>query len=500
MRLVRAAIVGLAFLPCPASGLRAQGMPAPARAALDSLVDLLVAGELVPGMGVAVVRDGRVIYQRAAGWADREAGRRVDANTVFYIGSVTKPFTALGAVLLDRAGVMGLDATLAQVLPGVAFGAGLDPSRITVRQLLSHTHGISSSGPIVWRAAYSGEIERGAMLRALAAHGAADYGTAYRYTNLGYNILSLAMDSLAGMPWQDVLAQRVFRPLGMSSTSARVSSVPASRLAMPYRPEPGGMARLPYAKADANMQAAGGIVSTVGDLARFVRVVMDGGVLDGRQVVPADVIAEVLRIQARFAERRGFIQTFGYGLGWRYGVLDGDTLVHHFGGFPGFSASVSFLPARRVGVVMAGNGVFMGEVQDVVMGYAYALVLGNDSAVARYRGIFAQLPELASRTGSQIAADRARRAQRPQTTALPLQAYVGRYESGTFGSLVVDIRDGRVHVRNGVLESVAEVYDGARNMLRVELDPGTGSVVEFVAEGDRVTAARYNGYRLERVR
>jgi CubicO group peptidase (beta-lactamase class C family) len=494
-------ILSAAAMAGARSGTAGQALlPPAARAAIDSVIDTAVERGYVPGLGMAIVRDGRIIYQRGAGWADRESRRPVDNNTLFYIASSTKSFTALATVLLDRAGVLDLDMTLAQILPGARVADGLDATKINVRQLLTHTHGINGNGPVSYRAAYSGEIDRGAMIRAIAAHSPAQGGTAYSYSNVGYNILSLGIDSLAGKPWQDVLAERVFRPLGLTATSARVSELPSNRLAMPYRAEPDGMARLPYAKHDANMQAAGGIVASIGDLARFTIAMMDGGMVDERRVFPADVVAETQRIQARFSARYGEIQRFGYGLGWNFGLLDGDTLAHHFGGFPGFSASVSFIPRHRIGIVLATNGAFGPPIQDFLMQFAYALLLDKEAAVTRYRQQWAESPALVQQQRAAIVADRERRAARPQTTALPLAAYVGRYQNDVMGTLEITLRDGRIHARNGVLESMAEVYNGANNALRVELVPASGSVLQFVATDGRVTGVVYNGTRLERVK
>lgn len=500
MRTLFAATLAITTLVAAPSRQGQATMPADAQAAIDTFLNTVVEGGYVPGLGVAVVRDGRMIYQRGVGVADREAGRRVDANTIFYIASCTKAFTALATVLLDRAGVIKLDATLAEILPDARLASGLDPGGITVRQLLTHTHGMAGNGPVSYRAAYSGEIEPAAMVRAVAAHQPAKTGTAYAYSNLGYNILSLGIDRVAKKPWQDVLAERVFRPLGLTSTSARVSSLPANRLAMPYRAEPEGMARLPYGKHDANMQAAGGMVSTTGDLARWIIAFMDGGVVDGKRVFPADVVAEALRVHAKFTATSGGVERTGYALGWNYGTLDGQTLVEHGGGFPGFSASISFMPASRLGVIILGNGVFSAPVQGLLMGYTYALLLGNTAAIERYRRQITELPARAAQERKAIADDRARRAARPQTTALPLSAYVGRYASDPYGTLEVTLRDGRIYVRNGVLESVAEVFDGQKNALRAEITPGTGGVLEFVAVDGKVTAVNFTGTRFDRVK
>ena len=120
------------------------------------------------------------------------------------------------------------------------------------------------------------------------------------------------------------------------------------------------------------------------------------------------------------------------------------------------------------------------------------------SAVARYRQQIDGWPARAQSQREAVAADRARRASRPQTTALPLSAYVGRYAHDGFGTVEITLRDGRIHARNGVLEGVAEVLDGATHAWRVELIPATGGVLQFVVEGGRVTAMTMNGARFER--
>lgn len=474
-------------------------MPAAARTAIDGVLDQAVADNLVPGLAIAIVRDGRVIYERNVGLADLDAKRAVAPDTLFYIASCTKSFTALATVLLDRAGVLKLDSTLAQILPEAKLAPGLDPATITVRQLLTHTHGIAGDGPLSYRAAYSGEIDRDAMLRALTAHQPATQGTAFSYSNVGYNVLSLAIDRLEKQPWQDVLAARVFKPAGLTSTTARVSTFPLRRLALPYRPSPTGLSPLPYAKQDPNMQAAGGMLSTSRDLARYLTALMDGGMIDGKRVFPADVIEETQKVHAKFSGRAGSMERDGYALGWNTGTLDGERVLQHGGGFPGFSASLSFMPARRLGVVITTNGGYGPQLQDALMGYAHALLLGNDAAAAKYQQQFIDMTGAVAKDRQAIEADRARRAARPQKTALPLATYAGRYVNDIWGSLIVTVRDGRAYVRNGILESVTEVYDGDKHALRAEIVPGSGVVLQFIENGGKLTAVTYGGQRYERV-
>jgi len=143
-----------------AAPLHAQPTPSDAAAfaeAMDAFVsETMDALGVVPGLAVAVVRGGEVVYLRGFGEADREAGGAVTPDTPFYIASATKPFTALAAVLLDRQGALDLDASLAALFPDVAFAPEVRAGEVTVRHLLSHTHGIEN-GPIGFRAAFSGE-------------------------------------------------------------------------------------------------------------------------------------------------------------------------------------------------------------------------------------------------------------------------------------------------------------------------------------------------------
>ncbi|HEU5186539.1 MAG TPA: serine hydrolase domain-containing protein, partial [Gemmatimonadaceae bacterium] len=126
-------------------------------AALDSTLAQVFALDLAPGMSIAVVRDTQVIYAKGFGWADVEARTPVTPQTIFYIASTTKSFTGLAAALLAEQGRLDLDAPLSRYLPTARLQTPLNPDSITLRSLLSHTHGIHGDGPIIFRTAYSGQ-------------------------------------------------------------------------------------------------------------------------------------------------------------------------------------------------------------------------------------------------------------------------------------------------------------------------------------------------------
>jgi CubicO group peptidase (beta-lactamase class C family) len=475
----------------------AQQLTPAERAAIDEALDSLFALDAAPGMGVVVVRDTAVAYQRGFGFADREAGRRFTPQTVFYVASTTKAFTGLAAAMLDLEGTFQLDAPLSRYLPQARLKPPLNPDSITIRRLLSHTHGIAG-GPVEMRLAYTGEYRGNDELISLLAHHDALPNTDYRYSNLGYNVAALAMDAVTGESWKRTLERLIFAPLGMTSTSGYVSRFPVERLAMPYGSTPAGHERIPYGKVDANMQSAGGLVTTLEDEARWLEAQLNQGRLDGRQVLPAAAVLETQRLQAAQARNVRGVQYFGYGLGWNLAAVNGDTLLTHGGGFPGFATAVSLMPGRRLGiVVMVNNGDLGGALTELASQAVYGILTGGapltPDSLAVLRGRIAE-----ARAG--IKADRDRRAARPQTTPLPFSAYAGTYQNPLMGTFTLELNAaGMLEMRAGAAWSAIEVYDGAKYQLRAA-PFGGGIVVQMKVEGDHVVGATMQGLEFSKTR
>src|SRR5688572_1362802 len=196
-----------------------------------------------PGMAVAVVRDGEIVFARDLGLADVEAKRAVGPSTRFYIASTTKALTALAAAVLQGRGALDLDQTLGAALPGVRLAAPLSADEITLRDLLRHTHGISNDGPVVLRTAYTGQLER-PLGDLLIHHRPEPTGRAFVYGNIGYNVFGLVLERRFG-GWKEVVDAEVLTPLGMRQTSASLRQVPADQLATPYEESGAGLVRVP---------------------------------------------------------------------------------------------------------------------------------------------------------------------------------------------------------------------------------------------------------------
>lgn len=486
--LVPIAVLALTGGPIPslaACGRAAEPTEVRSFAGADSL-DAYIARALdtvgvVPGLSIAVVQGEEVVYLAGFGKRDAEADLPMGPGTVSYIASSTKSFTGLASALLAEEGRLDLDAPLGTYLEGFEFEAErLSADSITLRELLTHTHGFEND-PVVVRTAYTGDHTPQELRRVLAEE-SVPTEPGFEYGNIGYVVMSLVIDEVTGKSWRDVLAERIFAPLGMERTSAYVSRArrEAWPIAAPYfGAGPDGLERRPFWKSDETMHAAGGLLTTAADLARWLEAQINRGRVDGEQLLPAAVVAETHRKQAELDADFWRFHRHGYGLGWYVADYEGETLLHHFGSFPGYRAHISFMPQHDLGVAVLINelpgGIFL---PDAVAAYAYELALGDPGLAEKGAGMLAELSERLQGVRDAVREDRERRAGRPQELPRPLEAYTGTFRSSALGQLELFRRSDGLHARVGGMRSDVEVFDHEREMLRIEI-AGGGQVVRF---------------------
>jgi CubicO group peptidase (beta-lactamase class C family) len=489
-----------------AAGADAGVGPAVSSAAADSIdgfVHRVVARlEDVPGLAVAVVRDTGAVYIGAAGYRGPGARLPATAATPYYVASSTKSFTAMAAALLAARGRLDLDAPLSRYLPDLRLPPARPAESVTVRQLLTHTTGFANDAVVI-RTAYTGEWTPGELIALLADSRVTE--RSFEYDNLGYVVAGLVIDRVAGTSWKDVLARSLFAPLGMTRTTAYMSRAGGWGVAVPYWAGTDSLPRrLPRAKRDETMHAAGGVVSTAGDLAHWLEANLAEGRLDGVQLLRANAVQETHRLQVRLPreQRFGPFRRYGYALGWYWADYAGDTLLQQFGSFAGARAHVSFMPGRRVGVAVLLNvSGPAADVADLVATYAYDVVLGKPGVGARYDSLLDSTAAALHEAKAQLAAERVRLAKRPSTLSLPVTAYAGAYTGASLGTMCVELRPGArgdaLEIRLGPLVAAASPYT-RRDAVWVEFEPGHGEVVRFLVSGRGVDSLEYAGYALRR--
>jgi CubicO group peptidase (beta-lactamase class C family) len=492
-------IIALAPTPAHPQAMRGGEWPEDVAQFAQSLVE----AHLVPGMGVAVTQGDRVVYSGAFGVADAANGRQAEEGTAFYIASSTKALTATAILALVARKELDLDASLAHYLPALRGRGRLNADSVTLRDLLTMSHGIEDGGPVVFRTAYTGAFSPELLLQLLAEYRQSAPPRQFRYGNLGYNILGLVLDSRQGHGWKDVVRREVLDPLGMRETSARVSDFAPHLIALPHdHGADGRFRRVRLGKADANMHAAGGHFATPRDLARFVAVHASGGRFDGVQVFPREMIASAHRPHIEQDRRFGPFHRFGWGYGWDLSTYGDETIVQRFGAFSGYRSHMSFMPNRGTGVVVLvnGSGPAAGAA-DVMATYIYDRLSGRPNLDAAYKLKVMDRQALADAQRFNVAQDIAERRARRALLPRPLQAYAGVYENGRLGSMEWRVVGGELELRMGVAYSAAEVFNARQNQLRVSLT-GDAEIVEFAfAPGSGAARAlQYRGETFARVK
>jgi CubicO group peptidase (beta-lactamase class C family) len=445
---------------------------------LDTLVERASQLNLSPGFSVAVVRDDSIVYLKGSGVADVTSRRPVSPETPFYIASTTKALTALAVACLASEGKIDLDAPLSTFLPTLKLKPPLSTNSITLHSLLAMKSGIAG-GPVDFRMSFTGEGSRDQLLKQLETHEALKSGNEFFYSNLPYQVAGMALEEKFGKSWKDIVKEKVLDPLGMDQTRAHRVPGDTDTIAAPHAPTPDGFRRIHFGKDDSNLHAAGGHLSSARDLARLVVTELNDGRARGRQVIPRVAILMTQRVHATQDRKAGPIHRHAWGLGWDIGTLEGQTIVHRPGGFLGFQSHVSFMPERKVGVVILANGgSIAGALVDVLLTGIYDQVLERPDAQGRFDSKVTQVAATVSRDRQRIAEDGGRRSSRPQTLAHDIQAYVGTYANPVIGHMVWTAEDGKLAMRMGAAVAEVEVFDGQTNKLRVDFT-GTGSVAEF---------------------
>ncbi len=467
-------------LALPFATMSCRTVPSPATVdpriqRIDGFVRRAFALGVTPGLGVAVVSDGKIVYTAGLGHANVQEGIPVSDSTLWYVASTSKSFTGFGVALLEAAGEIDVNAPITRVLPRATWHPDSRPGELTLAAFLSHTHGLNS-GPLTTSAAFTGAFPEEHFSRLLAYSNPLPTRE-LSYSNLGYNVASMAIAEKRAEGWKAYLDRNVFGPAGLRDIYHRVTGIPQRRIAKAHQLRAdGSYEALPFLKRDLTMNAAGGHVASIADLARWTILHMDDGRLDGRQIFPAQIIRRSHEILGRQNARFAYFQRDGWGFGWDIGSYDDEPMVSRFGSYTGFRSHLSMLPARRVGVVAQVNSTPGWRLTDIIAGYAYDVFLGRTDADVRGQG---RLDTLA--TQLQARRTRLASARAPvHTPPRPLADYVGTYEDAALGRIEIVPDESGLRVRWGVLPDLPLDVQDAEKQIFVTTTFGGLSPFQFL--------------------
>jgi CubicO group peptidase (beta-lactamase class C family) len=505
--MMKAIVLSLVFAVLNSSMVLAQ-QSTPAEKEFASALDATIIKTLekvpdIPGITVAVVKEDKAIFVKSYGVADRITGLRADNDTLFYIASSTKSYTALAAAILDREGKIKLSDPVTKYTRGLTLKNAI-PDKVTVRDLLTHTSGLSND-PLTFRMAYSGDSDPREMARVFAeatTYNDAAYGK-YKYDNLGYNIYAVLLRNYLKKDWRDVLRDEVFEPLGMKHTTAYVSHMTAKKWAHAEGyvndAATGNIVPAPLKKVENNMQSAGGIYTSPWDAARWLEFNINEGRIDGKQIVPANIVRAVhTGYTQTVRDAPPFAGNGEYGLGWQIGKYKDDKVTYHHGGFTGYRSHISFMPDKKIGVAVFTNNDFIGgRVADLFATYIYDSLNGMPGVDAEYSMQLDDVVTQYAKAKEQMKAAAASRASRTSQLTMPFDAYAGRYQSDYLGTIEISQKNGGLFVKMGNIEVVPTPFT-QKETIRVEMIPGQGEVIKFNVENGTATSLNYSNVTFTR--
>jgi beta-lactamase class C len=322
----------------------------------DSEVSRFFAESNLPGAAIAIVAEDSILYMK--GFGSRKVGEAeaIDANTVFRIASVSKGFASVLTGLLVKDRILNWDDRVTAYLPNFSLKDSTNTRELTIRHILSHTSGLI---PHAYDNLLEARIRFEDVARKLKeVNIVSPVGKFYAYQNVVYSLIGPIIRTATGREYQDVLMQRLLKPLGMKNTSLSRAGLTASgNFATPHIKKYGKW--LPTNIKDTYYSAppAAGINASIHDMAQWLRALV-GGMPD---VVPPDVVQEVSEplIETpyemyRFNWNRRIGSSY-YGMGWRVFDYAGRKLIFHSGGIRGYISQIAFLPKEKIGIVVLQN-------------------------------------------------------------------------------------------------------------------------------------------------
>jgi CubicO group peptidase (beta-lactamase class C family) len=412
----------------------------------------------VPGIAVAIVKDGEVVL--AQGWGVREAGKSgpVDAHTRFAIASLTKAFTSASLSILADEGRLSLDDRVIDHLPWFQMSDAYVSREMRLRDLLVHRSGLAlGAGDLLfWPATNYSTEQIVRRLRHVPLE--TSFRSRYAYDNVLYAVAQLVIEKVSGQTYGDFVRTRIFAPVGMDESAINADLVRGGNVATGHAKFDFTDLRTVPAMTWSNNQAAGGIYANVDDLARWMQVQLAGGVLgtepDGseRRLFSADrhramwEIVTPIPIPARPAvpELAPALPKFaGYGEGWSIGEYRGRRLVSHTGGWPGMVSRMTLVPELGLGVIVLTNQEVPAAFNAVTYeALDHFLQAPDTDWVAAYSAAVAKAAADAASGADAHAA-----ARRRSTPALPPAGYAATYRDDWYGDVAIALENGRLVMR-----------------------------------------------------
>jgi len=404
----------------------------------------------VPGLAIAIVKDGKVVMSKGYGVRKMGESAPVDENTLFGIGSNTKAFTTAALASLVDEGKISWDDRVYERLPGFAMYDPYVSHEMTIRDLLTHRSGmgLGEGDLLFWPHSTYKREEIIYKLRFMRP--ATSFRSKYAYDNLLYIAAGQIIPAVTGKSWEEYVTEKILKPLGMKTTTLSNAHFPADAdVASPHSKIGGPLRPIDFVELD-NAAPAGSINSSVAEMSRWLMLQLNRGKFPDRD---AHLFSEqrsremwsaetILPIREREAALAKLAPKFAaYGLGWGLRDYQGRKLVGHTGGVAGFVSRVMLVPEEKLGVVILTNAeddaAFDAILFHVLDGYF-------GSGDTDWIGVLHDAEESSQTEAEKEVKKRAAGRVSNAKPSLALEKYAGKYEDAWYGPANLRMDNGKL--------------------------------------------------------
>src|SRR5947199_4479176 len=400
----------------------------------------------LPGLAIAVVFQDKVVYAKGFGVRDATTKLPVDADTVFQLASLSKPIGSTVVADLVGEGKITWDSKLSVLDPTFEMFDPWVTREITIRDMYAHRSGLPAhAGDLLEDLGFTcAEI----LHRLRYQHPASSFRSHYAYTNFGITEGGVAAAKAYGLDWEKASEEKLYRPLGMTSAGSRYANFMARKnKALGHVLVDGKWVQKFKRNPDAQ-SPAGGVSSSVNDVAKWLRLQLGNGKFDGKQIVDEKALTETHQpnMLTGFSPFTG-LPSF-YGLGWNVSYDEqGRLRLNHSGAFDlGVATYVNLVPDEQLGIAVLTNGYPIGLAEALATTFLDIALYGNPTQ--DWFTLFKQAFSNPAAVGTVLGFDYSTPPASPGS-ALKNSAYLGKYTSDYFGEISVLEKDGGLAIVEG---------------------------------------------------
>lgn len=404
---------------------------------LDSYINTGLKDWNIPGLAIAIVKDGKTVVMKGYGVRDVETREPVDENTLFMIASNSKLFTGTALSQLEYNNKLSLDDKISKYIKGYTLYDSNTTNLVTIRDLLSHHLGTKTfQGDFVF---WNSNLNRRQIINKMKLlKPAGNFRQNFGYCNSCFVTAGEIIPVVSGKPWEVYVYDSIIKPLGMSHTYALANGI--SQLPDVSRPYTtsftGKLTKLPYDNID-NLGPAGSMVSNVKDLSHWLLMQLDSGRYEGKRILPWEVLQKTRDMNTIIRSRPSTVYPIhfqGYGLGVFMSDYNGRQIFYHTGGADGFVTNTCFVPEENLGITILTNNDNQGFFE--ILRYQILDAYLNVSYKNRSKSRLPEFTEELSKTVKTTEAMQAR--VKGNIPVLKADAYTGIYENEIYGRVIIE--------------------------------------------------------------